>query len=163
MKCQVPFSMNFGRFQRINSFFYTQMKMTIWGRETERLPTTKEQAFQPPLLDLRTGFPLRFTVPSCVYSSTFTTLPSSIVIFIYLLLIYSTPEISPSHTLSRFSSVFLFIFSFPLLFVWSLRRERGVCKEGLSGSQMGVRVSNSMSPSVTNYYALSFGETTQHL
>lgn len=39
------------------------------------IPTTKEQAFQPPLLDLRMGFPLRSTVPSCVYS--FTTLPSS--------------------------------------------------------------------------------------
>lgn len=32
----------------------------------ESLPTTKEQAFQPPLLDLRIGFPLMFTVPSCV-------------------------------------------------------------------------------------------------
>ena len=40
------------------------------------IPTTKEQAFQPPLLDLRMGFPLRSTVPSFVYS--LTTLPSSI-------------------------------------------------------------------------------------
>ena len=39
-------------------------------RERERcsnwLPTTKKQAVHPPLLDLRTGFPLRSTVPSCV-------------------------------------------------------------------------------------------------
>lgn len=33
----------------------------------ERLPRSKEHAFQPPLLDLRTGFPLRSTVPSCTY------------------------------------------------------------------------------------------------
>ena len=33
------------------------------------LPTTKEHAFHPPLLDLSTGFPLRSTVPSWAKSS----------------------------------------------------------------------------------------------
>ena len=36
--------------------------------DTESLPTTNQQAFHPPLLDLRTGFPFRSTVPSWVYS-----------------------------------------------------------------------------------------------
>lgn len=36
------------------------------GSREDKLPTTKEQAFNPPLFDLRTGFPLRSTVPSCV-------------------------------------------------------------------------------------------------
>lgn len=33
----------------------------------ERLPRSKEHPFQPPLLDLRTDFPLRSTVTSCKY------------------------------------------------------------------------------------------------
>jgi len=41
-----------------------------------RLPRRKEQAFQPPLLALRTAFPLRSTVPSSAYSLTL--LPLSI-------------------------------------------------------------------------------------
>jgi len=43
------------------------------------IPTKKEQAFQQPVLDLRIGFPLRSTVPSCVNS--LTTLPSSMLTF----------------------------------------------------------------------------------
>lgn len=40
-------------------------------REKEtRVPTINQQAVHPPLLDLRTGFPFRSTVPSFVYSST---------------------------------------------------------------------------------------------
>ena len=44
-------------------------KNVVVGLKMEKrdeLPTTKEQAVHPPLLDLRTGFPLRSTVPSCV-------------------------------------------------------------------------------------------------
>jgi len=43
------------------------------------IPTKKEQAFQQPVFDLRIGFPLRSTVPSCVNS--LTTLPSSMLTF----------------------------------------------------------------------------------
>ena len=47
----------------------------------ERLPRSKEHAFQPPLLDLRTGFPLRSTVPSCTYL--LTVFPFSIKFFFF--------------------------------------------------------------------------------